>query len=174
MSWLLIKSGTQERRMTTTASRANRSRLVEPDLLKKIVKRLPPISRRYFLAQTTALAAASTLPLGSIAQGTMLTRAIPGTDERLPVIGLGAPRLYCETPPEGDELAKSLVQAMVDMGGRVMDTPVFFRPDPPVIGPILNEMARTSARRLWTATRSGYARTHVRAFLFLVIAFTAV
>jgi aryl-alcohol dehydrogenase-like predicted oxidoreductase len=102
--------------------------------------RLPAISRRNFLAQATALTAASTMPLGSVAQETMLTRAIPGTDERLPVIGLGAPSEFYETPPEGPELAKSLVQAMVDLGGRVMDTPVFFRPDPPVIGPILNEM----------------------------------
>ncbi len=102
--------------------------------------RLLPISRRNFLAQTTALAAASVLPLGSIAQETMLTRAIPGTTEHLPVIGLGAPNVFFKTPPEGPELAKSLVQAMADMGGRVMDTPAFFRPDPPVIGPILNEM----------------------------------
>ena len=102
--------------------------------------RFPSISRRDFLAQTTALSAASTLPLGSIAQEAMLTRAIPSTNERLPVVGLGAPSVFYETPPEGPELAKSLVQAMVDMGGRVIDTPVFFRPDPPIIGPILNEM----------------------------------
>jgi diketogulonate reductase-like aldo/keto reductase len=101
---------------------------------------LRSISRRKFLAQTTALTAASVLPLGSIAQETMLTRAIPGTTEHLPVIGLGAPSVFYKTPPEGPELAKSLVQAMVDKGGRVMDTPAFFRPDPPVIGPILNEM----------------------------------
>ena len=102
--------------------------------------RLPSISRRAFLAQTGAVTAASALPLGSIAQETMLTRAIPGTNEQLPVIGLGAPSEFYVTPPEGPELAKSLVQAMVDMGGRVMDTPVFSRPDPPVIGPILNEV----------------------------------
>ena len=102
--------------------------------------RLPSISRRDFLARTTVLTAASVLPLGSIAQETMLTRAIPGTTEHLPVIGLGAPNVFYKTPPEGPGLAKSLVQAMVDMGGRVMDTPAFFRPDPPVIGPILNEM----------------------------------
>ncbi|MFP6829780.1 MAG: aldo/keto reductase [Gammaproteobacteria bacterium] len=102
--------------------------------------RLPSISRRAFLAQTGAVTAASALPLGSIAQETMLTRAIPGTNEQLPVIGLGAPSEFYVTPPEGPELAKSLVQAMIDMGERVMDTPVFSRPDPPVIGPILNEV----------------------------------
>jgi diketogulonate reductase-like aldo/keto reductase len=102
--------------------------------------RLPRISRREFLALTTALTAASILPRGSIAQESMLTRAIPGTTEQLPVVGLGAPKVFYKTPPEGPELAKSLVQAMVDMGGRMMDTPAFFRPDPPAIGPILDEM----------------------------------
>jgi diketogulonate reductase-like aldo/keto reductase len=104
------------------------------------MKRLPRISRRDFLAQTTAISAATVLPLGSMAQETMRTRVIPGTTEHLPVIGLGSPSVFYKTPPEGPALAKSLVQAMVDMGGRMMDTPAFFRPDPPAIGPILNEM----------------------------------
>ena len=29
---------------------------------------------------------------------------------------------------------------MVDLGGRVIDTPPFFRPNPPVIGELLTEM----------------------------------
>ena len=98
------------------------------------------ISRRDFLVRASALGAAATLPLGAMAQETMIAREIPGTDERLPVIGLGAPSVFYKTPPEGPELARSLVRAMFDMGGRVMDTPAFFRPDPPVIGPLLNEM----------------------------------
>jgi aryl-alcohol dehydrogenase-like predicted oxidoreductase len=104
------------------------------------MSRLLRISRRKFLAQSTALTAASVLPLSSIAQETMHTRTIPGTTEELPVIGLGAPSVFYKTPPEGPELAKSLVRTMYDMGGRVMDTPAFFRPDPPVLGPILTEM----------------------------------
>ena len=101
------------------------------------------MNRREFLASSAAFAAAASLPTGVFAQETMLTRAIPGTDETLPVIGLGAPRPFIEMPPEGMELPKSLIQAMVDQGGRLMDTPSFFRPDPPVLGEILTEMGLT-------------------------------
>ena len=86
------------------------------------------------------LAGAATLPLSSFAQETMRTRAIPGTDERLPVVGIGSPRLFIEMPPEGKDLPISLIQAMMDTGGTVIDTPAFFRPNVPVLGEILKEM----------------------------------
>ncbi len=97
-------------------------------------------NRREFLAQSTAVAAAATLPVGSFAQESMLTRRIPGTDEYLPVVGLGAPDIFINLPPEGKELPKSVLQAMVDQGGRLFDTPAFFRPDAPVVGGLLSEM----------------------------------
>jgi len=71
------------------------------------------INRREFLAQSTAVAAA-TVPVASFAQESMLTRRIPGTDEYLPVVGLGAPDIFINLPPEGKELPKSVLQAMVD------------------------------------------------------------
>ncbi len=104
------------------------------------MSRLPPISRRSFLAQSTALTAASTLPLGALAQETMITRAIPGTNEYLPVIGMGAPDFFYEATEEGSEIPKSLIQTMYDMGGRLVDTPAFFRPDPPVLAGYMQEM----------------------------------
>ncbi|MDG2089170.1 MAG: aldo/keto reductase [Arenicellaceae bacterium] len=98
------------------------------------------LSRRKFLAQTTAAAATLSLPMASFAQESMMTRAIPGSDRQIPVIGLGAPDMFFTTPPEGSELPKSLVQAMVDQGGRILDTPAFFRPDPPDVGGLVTEM----------------------------------
>jgi diketogulonate reductase-like aldo/keto reductase len=98
------------------------------------------ISRRTFLAQSAALAAATSLPMGALAKESIRTRAIPGTDEHLPVVGIGSPRIFIDLPPEGKELPKAVLQAMVDTGGTVFDTPAFFRPDVPAIGPILNEM----------------------------------
>lgn len=70
----------------------------------------------------------------------MRSRRIPGTDEMLPVVGLGAPTIFSRLPPEGKALPKSVVQAMVDAGGTFIDTPAFFRPDVPVIGELLTEM----------------------------------
>jgi diketogulonate reductase-like aldo/keto reductase len=101
---------------------------------------LRPLNRRKFLTQSAVLAGAATLPLSSLAQEPMRTRAIPGTDEQLPVVGIGAPRIFIEMPPEGKDLPISVIQAMIDAGGTVVDTPAFFRPDVPVLGEILEEM----------------------------------
>jgi aryl-alcohol dehydrogenase-like predicted oxidoreductase len=98
------------------------------------------MNRRKFLAQSAALAAATSLPLLGMAQEKMRTRLIPGTDEALPVVGLGSPEPFRRLTDEGKELPISLVQTMMDLGGTVMDTPPFIRPDIPVIGGILQEM----------------------------------
>ena len=98
------------------------------------------LNRRDLLKTGTALAAAATLPTAAFAQDTMLKRQIPGTDEYLPVIGLGAPNVFIDLPPEGKELPKSLLQTMVDQGGRLFDTPAFYRPHVPVVGELLTEM----------------------------------
>ena len=102
---------------------------------------LQSTSRRKFLAQTTALTVASSLPFGSFAQESMFTRTIPGTNEHLPIIGMGSPNVFYKNPPEGPELARSLIQAMIDMGGRLIDTPAFFRANSPGTGPVIDPMA---------------------------------
>ena len=58
------------------------------------------MDRRQFLARSAALAAAASVPATSFADETMRTRPIPGTNEELPVIGLGAPRPFIELPPD--------------------------------------------------------------------------
>lgn len=98
------------------------------------------ISRREFLAHTGVIAATASLPVGTLARESMHARAIPGTDEMLPIVGLGAPDIFTRLPPDGKELPKSVIQTMVDLGGRFIDTPAFFRPDVPVIGELLKEM----------------------------------
>ena len=98
------------------------------------------MNRREFLAQSAALATAASLPIAACAQESMRTRLIPGTDEALPVVGMGAPAPFYKLTEAGKELPKSLVQTMVDQGGTVIDTPAFFRPDPPILGELLQEM----------------------------------
>jgi diketogulonate reductase-like aldo/keto reductase len=102
------------------------------------------MNRRKFLVQSAALAAATSLPLAGLAQEKMRTRLIPGTEEALPVVGLGAPVPFFELTEAGRELPKSLVQAMMDMGGTLIDTPAFLRPDIPILGEILQEMGVTN------------------------------
>ena len=101
------------------------------------------MNRRKFLVQSAALAAATSLPLVGMAQEKMRTRLIPGTDEALPVVGLGSPEPFRRLTDAGKELPISLVQTMMDMGGKLIDTPPFIRPDIPVIGEIINEMQVT-------------------------------
>lgn len=107
-----------------------------------------PINRRKFLGQTAAVAAASALPLGAFAQhgtpmGDIVKRYIPGTHEALPVVGLGAPEIFRSYREEGGKQAsQQVLQAMIDMGGRLCDTPAFFEPGmaDPVFGEIMNDL----------------------------------
>lgn len=100
-----------------------------------------PITRRKFLSHSAALAAATSIPAGALAQEGIQTRAIPRTGERLPLVGLGSPDFFYTTPEGGNnDPAKELIRTMYEIGGRMIDTPAFFRPDPPVLGPILQEL----------------------------------
>ncbi|MGI9203784.1 MAG: aldo/keto reductase [Woeseiaceae bacterium] len=99
------------------------------------------LNRRTFLTGSAMTAASCALPIGALtAQESMRTRAIPGTDEYLPIMGLGAPEPFVKLPPEGKELPFALLNTMMEHGGRFLDTSPFFRPDPPVIGQLLTEL----------------------------------
>ena len=98
------------------------------------------MDRRQFLARSAALAAAASVPATSFANETMRTRTIPGTIEELPVIGLGAPRVFIELPPEGEDVPKALIHELMSHGGTVIDTPAFNRGKDPILGPLLTEM----------------------------------
>lgn len=58
------------------------------------MKRFDSISRREFLTHAAAVTAASTMPLRSFAQDGLQSRVIPGTNERLPLVGLGSPGFF--------------------------------------------------------------------------------
>jgi diketogulonate reductase-like aldo/keto reductase len=98
------------------------------------------LTRRSFIGRSAALGAIASSPLMLRAQSSMRTHTIPGTTEQLPVVGLGAPDIFIDMPPEGAELPKQVIRAMVDLGGTLMDTPAFFRPNVPIVGEILDEM----------------------------------
>ena len=62
-----------------------------------------------------------TVPLTVAAQGTPITKAIPKSGERLPVIGLGTNAYSVQTPEEMAPL-KEVLSAMPDAGGTLIDT----------------------------------------------------
>jgi diketogulonate reductase-like aldo/keto reductase len=98
------------------------------------------MNRRDFLAQSAAVAAASSLPANAWADDKIRTRQIPGTDEQLPVIGMGTPRVFIEMPPEGEQLPISILHELMSHGGTVIDTPAFRRNRDPILGPLLSKM----------------------------------
>lgn len=98
------------------------------------------MDRREFIARSAALTAAASLPSISLAEEKIATRQIPGTTEELPVIGLGAPTVFIELPPEGKSAPKALIHELMRHGGTVIDTPAFNRGKDPILGPLLSEM----------------------------------
>ena len=95
------------------------------------------IDRRAFLAGTAAMITSG----AAWSQGeSMRTRLIPAGDEPLPVIGLGAPRVFWELPPEGPSLPNALIDAMREQGGTLIDTPPFFQRGLPAIGGLLRDL----------------------------------
>ncbi|MBX2848526.1 MAG: aldo/keto reductase [Acidiferrobacterales bacterium] len=112
------------------------------------MKNLNNLSRRDFLTYSSALGAAVTLPIlptTAFAQDSINTKAIPGTDEYLPLVGSGSPDFFYTTPDGGNnEAAMEVIKTMVEAGGRMIDTPAFFRPDPPIVGPIIQQMGLQS------------------------------
>ena len=78
-------------------------------------------TRREFLASVSAglmLPAAHRLAL----QGTLPTRAIPGTNERLPIVGLGSSKAVLDIPTTGTQPLEAVLRMFVLKGGRVVDT----------------------------------------------------
>jgi aryl-alcohol dehydrogenase-like predicted oxidoreductase len=100
------------------------------------------LSRRETLRAGAALAAG--LSLGGIAsasadRGALITRPIPATGERIPVIGLGTNQFSVETPEEMARL-QEVLQTMAKLGGSVVDTARAYGRSEEVIGELLARM----------------------------------
>src|SRR5208282_1576795 len=80
------------------------------------------ITRRNF----TVLAAAALLTRHASGQGSAasspITRAIPSTGERIPVVGLGTASVFDSDDERTRLAAAAVIQALVGAGGRVIDT----------------------------------------------------
>ena len=85
------------------------------------------MNRRTWLQ--TALAAASTTALPNAwaqalaTSSPLLTRAIPSSGQRLPIIGLGSSATFAQVASSEDrEALKNVMAKMVELGGTVFDT----------------------------------------------------
>ncbi len=79
-------------------------------------------TRRDFLTVMSALGVSGLGSAKLFAQEQMPTRQIPGTDESLPIIGLGSSKPVSQIAERGTEHIAEVLRALVANGGSVVDT----------------------------------------------------
>src|SRR5688500_5557108 len=106
------------------------------------------VSRREWLGMTLGAGAALALdkqPLAAFQspqQLALLTRPIPKTGERLPVVGLGSSATFAQVARGEDVSAvRAVLSKMAEMGGRVFDTAPGYGASEEVAGRIAQELA---------------------------------
>jgi len=94
------------------------------------------ITRRDF----TALAAAALLARPAFAQtnaAAPITRAIPGTGERVPAVGLGTASVFDSDDEPTRGAAAQVIRTLVDAGGRLIDTASSYGDAESVLGNVI-------------------------------------
>ncbi|TAM85494.1 MAG: aldo/keto reductase [Candidimonas sp.] len=114
-------------------------------------------TRRRFLMGATGIAAAAALdtPGATAAEAApagLITRAIPATGERLPIIGLGSSASFSQAADSGDvDALRAVLSRLVELGGTVFDTAPSYGASEEVAGRIAQELG--IARKLFWATK---------------------
>jgi len=117
------------------------------------------VCRRVFLASAGAFGTAVHLRRAVAASGPLLTKAIPNSGERVPVIGMGS---WLTFDVRDDEVARDrrreVLQAFFDGGGAVVDSSPMYGSSEEVFGYCLarmtNRHALFSATKVWTLFQS--------------------
>ena len=106
-------------------------------------------------AMKTGAAAALGLAIGRTASAqsnsTLITKPIPSTGERLPVIGLGT-NAYSVNTPEQMAPPREVIERMGQMGGAVIDTARAYGRSEAVIGEILQGLG--TRKQFFIATKT--------------------
>ncbi|WP_265948806.1 aldo/keto reductase [Dechloromonas sp. A34] len=113
----------------------------------------PPSSfpRRHLLQAGLALGAGALLPPAQ-AESPLLTRPVPSTGVRLPIVGIGTNRFSSGVPTYFARLRDTLT-AFAKLGGKVVDTAPAYGDSESVIGAILGETGLRE--QLFLATKVG-------------------
>ena len=117
-------------------------------------------TRRAWLQQAAAAGTMAVAPRALLAaeagNSSLITRAIPSTGERLPIVGLGSSASFAQVARSEDVAALRAVFArMVELGGTVFDTAPAYGASEEVAGRIAQELA--IAPRLFWATKLNVA-----------------
>lgn len=116
---------------------------------------LPGLSKSV-LAQSHAGQGSAGVPANQTNTAKLITRAIPSTGERLPIIGLGSSATFAQVARQEDHDAlKAVMAKMVELGGRVFDTAPGYGASEEVAGKIAQELG--IAKTLFWATKLNVA-----------------
>jgi diketogulonate reductase-like aldo/keto reductase len=96
-------------------------------------------TRREFLALLSALGLSGCGPAELFDKEQMPTRQIPGTAERIPIIGLGSSKPVSQIAERGTEPIAAVLRALVANGGSVVDTWQRNRANDEAFGRVINE-----------------------------------
>jgi diketogulonate reductase-like aldo/keto reductase len=80
------------------------------------------LTRRKFFELTSGGAMLAAVSRGAWPQRSMPERPIPGTGEVLPIVGLGSTRPVSTISEQGPDRVAAVVRALVEHGGKVVDT----------------------------------------------------
>jgi diketogulonate reductase-like aldo/keto reductase len=118
------------------------------------------LSRRRLIGTLAAGAAAALVrPLSSLAQTDLLTKPIPSSGERIPVVGLGSWITFnVGNDPELREECTQVMRAFFAAGGRLIDSSPMYGSSQAVIGHGLARLGRPpalfSADKVWISSGS--------------------
>ena len=124
------------------------------------MKQEAPVSRRAAIGLMAGSAAALFLPTPALARTSPITRAIPSSGEKLPVVGLGSWITFNvgDDPELRDECA-AVMRAFLGAGGRLIDSSPMYGSSQEVIGYGLARLGRPSslfsAEKVWTSSGPG-------------------
>jgi aryl-alcohol dehydrogenase-like predicted oxidoreductase len=118
------------------------------------------MNRRTWLQTALAAVGTSALPnawaQGLANTGPILTRAIPSSGQRLPIIGLGSSATFAQVARSEDrEALKNVMAKMVELGGTVFDTAPSYGASEEVAGKIAQDLG--IAQKLFWATKLNVA-----------------
>jgi len=133
------------------------------------------ISRRKAAKLIGASAAGVLLPIGpspilrASESSLMLTRAIPSSGEKLPVIGLGTWQTFDVGPSEADRAPlEKVLSLLVELGGRVVDSSPMYGRSEEVIGDLATKLHLEGklflATKVWTQGRQAGIQSMERSF----------
>jgi aryl-alcohol dehydrogenase-like predicted oxidoreductase len=116
------------------------------------------MNRRKWLSLTAGASAALALDprmLSARRPQELITRAVPSTGERLPIVGLGSSATFRQVADSEDVSALSgVLRTMVERGGRVFDTAPSYGASEDVAGRIAREESLTD-RIFWATKMNG-------------------